>query len=65
MFNPRKAAYYDKFFSKLCLINSFWGFDDVRMLPPNFVLTGPLSRPNPGALQEKDAELYEWLEEAE
>jgi len=28
------------------MVNSFWGFEDPLMIPPNFIVTGPLVKSN-------------------
>lgn len=50
------------------MINSFWGLDKAQSLPPNYVLTGPLTKSPENlvqSLKEKDLDLYQWLEEAQ
>ena len=49
------------------LLNSFPGLDHAMTLPPNFVMTGPLSLPQDDLgekLATKDSELKAWLDEA-
>ena len=49
------------------MINSFFGLEPPVCLPPNLVMTGPLSTqdaPYMERLQEKDKPLYDWLEDA-
>lgn len=51
----------------MVLINSFWGLDQSFTIPPNYVLTGPLSQPQGQLmknLESKDPELFQWLEDA-
>ena len=31
--------------SRLMIMNTFWGLDRPQALPPNMILTGPISRP--------------------
>ena len=53
--------------SRLILMNTFWGFDKPQALPPNFILTGPISKPVENLLELlkiKDIELSDWLDEA-
>lgn len=52
----------------IVLCNSFWGLDRALSIPPNIIMTGPLSKPQGDLvqkLQEKDPELFEWLNNAE
>ena len=48
-------------------MNTYWGLDKPQALPPNFVVTGPISKPIEnllGQLKIKDLELSDWLDEA-
>ena len=60
--------YVNGFGRRSVLINSFWGLDKAESLPPNFVHTGPLTKP-PGSLMEdfkkKDIDLFEWMNKAQ
>lgn len=62
---------YPNFYSKrhefIWMVNSFWGLDKPRLLPPNIHLTGPLTKstaPYMELLKQKDIDLYNWLEDA-
>ena len=35
-------AHLNKIQARVTLFNSFWGFEDAFLLPPNIVMTGPL-----------------------
>ena len=39
---PESLPYNEKFQQNVILVNSFWGLDQARCLPPNVLLTGPL-----------------------
>ena len=59
---------FDSYPKRMNLINSFWGLDNNLCLPPNYVLTGPLTKFSgdlASSLQEKDPELNEWITEAQ
>ena len=48
-------------------MNTYWGLDKPQALPPNFVVTGPISKPIENLLDQlkiKDLELSDWLDEA-
>ena len=50
------------------LVNSFWGLDKGESIPPNFVMTGPMSKPPDQAIEdfkEKDNDLFEWMNKAQ
>lgn len=55
------------------LMNTFWGFDSPQALPPNFVVTGPISKKQSAktlpeieeAIKAKDPELLEWMMSSE
>lgn len=54
-------------YNHIWMVNSFWGLDEPRCLPPNITLTGPLTRqsaPYMERLREKDTPLYNWLQDA-
>ena len=34
--------YMESFGNRVVLFNTFWGFDHPIMIPPNFIVTGPL-----------------------
>lgn len=65
---PGKGKYFLSWNSKrMVLINSFWGLDQAFTIPPNYVLTGPLSLPQGQLLSDletKHPDLFKWLEEA-
>jgi hypothetical protein len=62
---------YDYFLSlnsRVVLFNSFFGLDAAVSLPPNYVMTGPMSSPQNDLLEKlgsKDGELLIWLDEAQ
>lgn len=57
--------YFHKFNSHVILVNSFWGFERALCAPPNYILTGPLSKPQESLdLGAKDPELLSFLDEA-
>lgn len=63
----REAEYINSFHRRSCLINSFWGLDPAESVPPNFVHTGPLSRPAETLMEDfktKDNDLLEWMNKA-
>ena len=63
----REALYIKSFHKRSCLINSFWGLDPAESVPPNFVHTGPLSRPAETLMEDfktKDNDLFEWMNKA-
>jgi hypothetical protein len=65
--DPRWAAHYRKLSLRVVLINSFWGLDQSKPVPPNLVVTGPLvNSPEKllKGLEEKDKELFEWCNAA-
>lgn len=65
--NKRRMNYYSGFNERMVLFNSFWGLDEPTPVPPNYVLTGPLSKPQGDllkSLESKDPELLKWLDEA-
>lgn len=53
---------------RMIMSNSFFGLDKPGLLPPNITFTGPLIDTDDNGimerLQEKDPELYTWLEDA-
>ena len=63
-------AFYDKtrtFQHRTVLCSTFFGMDKPALMPPNFIVHGPVMKPLEGmmkALSEKDPELYQWLEDA-
>ena len=62
---------YDYFLSlnsRVVLFNSFFGLDPAISLPPNYIMTGPMSSPQNDLvekLKSKDEELSNWLDEAQ
>ena len=51
--------------SRLMIMNTFWGLDRPQALPPNYILTGPISRPFGNlteALKTKDPEISDFLD---
>ena len=54
---------------RVSICTTFWGFERPQHLPPNFILTGPTLRENTSdfvkRLEEKDPDLYKWLEDAQ
>ena len=65
--NPERAKYWQSFTKRAVLFNTFTGLDPAYSVPPNFVLTGPLSLPPDNLaelLAKKDPELKVWLDEA-
>lgn len=63
----RISDYILSFNERSVLINSFWGLDKSESISPNFVHTGPLTKP-PETLMEdfkrKDSDLLEWMDKA-
>ena len=56
---------YQSLLKRVCLVNTFFGLDDAQNLPPNFVVTGPLTKRAellyPNGLQAKDDKLFSWM----
>lgn len=64
----KQLPWYRTFYRRHVLINSFWGLEKPICHPPNFVMTGPLSKPADAlmeSLQQKDPTLMEWLNDAQ
>lgn len=53
---------------RITICNSFFGLDKPALLPPNFNMVGPLIKQSDEDmmknLQEKDPDLFEWVESA-
>ena len=65
--NPERQEFWYNLTKRTVLFNTFTGLDPAYSLPPNFVLTGPLSLPQDNLLEllgTKDPELKAWLDEA-
>ncbi|CAE8606255.1 unnamed protein product [Polarella glacialis] len=59
-----KAFRYSReaIYKKLCFVNSFWGLEKVRPMPPNVIFTGPTGQLSSEALDETSMKsLNEWL----
>mmetsp|Transcript_4808 Transcript_4808/g.8245 ORF Transcript_4808/g.8245 Transcript_4808/m.8245 type:complete len:333 (+) Transcript_4808:479-1477(+) len=65
--HPENMLAYQLFGRRPVIINSVWGFDRSRLLPPNFMVTGPLIdlSIDGEALKKVDPELNDWIEEGE
>ena len=65
--NPERYEYWLNLNKRVILFNTFTGLDPAYSLPPNYVLTGPLSLPQDNLVEllgTKDPELKAWLDEA-
>jgi hypothetical protein len=65
--SPRWKASFDKLPLRVVLINSFWGLDSSRPMPPNCIVTGPLVQSPSNLLkrlQSKDEKLFDWMNNA-
>ena len=67
-----RPAGHDEFMRRFNLnttmYQSFWGFEKAQALPPNIILTGPVSKPASDmlkALEEKDKTLFDWMNAAQ
>jgi hypothetical protein len=50
------------------MYQSFFGFEKSQPIPPNIVLTGPVSKPASdllSVLEQKDKALFEWMNQAQ
>ena len=63
-----KAGKFNNSFNKrTILLNSFWGLEKAQAFPPNYVVTGPLYKPQGDLLpilNEKDETLFNWMNKA-
>ena len=53
-----------KWNKRTIMYNSFFGFEKAQAIPPNVVLTGPVSKPASDllrVLEQKDNTLFEWM----
>jgi hypothetical protein len=62
---PNSLVSYTNTHHRVVICNSFFGLEPGEAIPPNIVLTGPLSDPTTDLLQilkEKDEKLSDWLD---
>lgn len=66
--NSKKQRKYTRGMQeRLIFLNTFWGLDKPQALPPNMIVTGPISKPVTNLLEQlktKDPKLSEFLDEA-
>ena len=61
---------YKTLLERVVLVNTFFGLDDAQSVPPNIIVTGPLTKRKellyPNALKEKAPDgLFSWMEQSE
>ena len=65
----KKAGEFNNSFNRrTVVINSFFGLEKPIAMPPNFVVTGPLTKPQGdllSILKQKDEALFDWMNAAE
>lgn len=45
VFDKRSGEYFKSFNRRVVMSNSFFGLDQSVSIPPNLILTGPLTKP--------------------
>lgn len=67
VYSRKQIDYFRSWVERPLLINSFWGLDRAQSLPPNYFLTGPLSKPSHKLMDDferKDPDLLKWMDKA-